>query len=111
VPANVFTDANALATLLTVEGLLFAAVSVALSLSNPGSRVRDTPIAPKTLGYLAATFLSLVAFGALMAWWTIFAVDWPCGFRNSVIALTIGIAIVGQPAFAWAIALGLRTKK
>lgn len=105
-----FTDANALSTLLTIEGLLFAALSAALGLSNPGSRIRDLPIPAHALGYLAATFLSLVAFGALMAWWSIFAVDWPCSFRGASIAGTIAFAIVGQPVLAWIVARGLRER-
>jgi hypothetical protein len=105
-----FTDANALASLLTVESLLFAALSVAVTLSNPGSRPRDLRVQPVTLGYLAVGFLGLVAFGAFMAWWSIFATDWPCSFRGSVIAGTLALAILGQPLFAWLIASGLRRK-
>jgi len=103
-----FTDANALASLLTVESLLFAALSIAASLSVPASRVRALPLPAQVLGLLAAGFLSIVAFGAAMAWWSIFAVDWPNSFRESTVAITLAIAILGQPVFAWGVACGLR---
>jgi hypothetical protein len=106
-----FTDANALSALLTVESLLFATLGVAVSFSEPGKRVPDLPVQPRTLGLLACGFLSVVAFGALMAWWNIFLDPWPCGFRDTVIACSIGAAIVGQPVFAWAIARGMQSKE
>ncbi|HET9197130.1 MAG TPA: hypothetical protein VFN92_02605 [Solirubrobacterales bacterium] len=106
-----FTDANALSALLTVESLLFATLSVAVSFSKPGSRIPNLPLAPQQLGYFAAGFISIIAFGALMAWWSIFTEPWPCEFRGSVIALAIGLAIIGQPIFAWAIARGLGAKE
>jgi len=103
-----FTDANALASLLTVESLLFAALSLAASLSVPGKRV--PAVSPQVLGFLAAGFLSIVAFGAAMAWWSIFAADWPNSFRSSAVAITLAIAILGQPVFAWGVAFGLRPR-
>lgn len=102
-----FTDANALSALLTVESLLFATLSVAVSFSKPGNRIPNLPVKPETLGHIAAAFISIIAFGALMAWWNIFVESWPCSFRGSVIALALGLAIVGQPLLAWAIARGL----
>jgi hypothetical protein len=106
-----FTNANALASLLTVESLLFAALSLATSLSTPGTRVRDLPLPAPVLGLLAASFLTIVAFGAAMAWWSIFVVDWPRDFRGNAVAIALATAIVGQPAFAWAAARGLRARR
>ncbi len=106
-----FTDANALSALLTVESLLFATLGVAVSFSQPGQRVPNLPVKPQTLGLLACGFLSVVAFGAFMAWWNIFTNPWPCGFRSMVISCAIGIAIVGQPIFAWAFARGMQAKE
>ncbi len=105
-----FTDANALASLLTVEGLLFAALSLAASLSTPGSRVRSLPVKAHHLGYIAAGFLTVVAVGAGAAWWTLFALDWPGTFRGDAVAIALAAAIIGQPALSWAAALGLRPK-
>jgi hypothetical protein len=108
--ASAFTDANALSSLLTVESLLFASLSVTVSISGRQRRVPDLPLKPSTLGYLAFALLSLVALGALMAWANIFLDPAPSSFRRWVIAAGLAAAIVAQPALAWAIARGLRNK-
>jgi hypothetical protein len=97
----------ALGTLLTVESLLFAALSVAVSLSAPTSAIRNLRIEPRALGSIASTFLSVVALGAFLCWTGIFLDDWPSNWRGSLIAFITAAAIVGQPIFAWVIARGL----
>jgi hypothetical protein len=109
--SNGFTNNDALIALLTVESLVFAALAVAVSFSIPGNRVPDLPAPAWVIGHLAAGFVSVVAFGGLMAWWSIFAVCWPNGFRGAAIGVTLGLAIVGQPVFAWIFARGLRAQQ
>jgi hypothetical protein len=96
--------------LLTVESLLLATLGLAVGLAEPGRRARSLVIQASTLGQIAAGFLSLIAVGAIFAWGRIFLEDWPCSFSGSAIAMTIGLAILGQPVFAWVIALGMRAK-
>lgn len=108
---NGFTNNDALVALLTVESLSFAALAVAVSFSIPSSRVPNLPISVSTIGYIAAAFVTIIAFGALMAWWSIFLTCWPSDFRSQAIAVTLGLAVVGQPVFAWAIARGLKPKE
>jgi hypothetical protein len=90
-----------------VESLLFAALSVAVSLSAPTAAIRNLKIEPRTLGSIAAAFLSIVALGAFLCWTGIFIDDWPCTWRGALVALIIAGAIIGQPIFAWVIARGL----
>lgn len=106
-----FTNSDALMALLTVESLVFAALGVAVSFSMPSNRIPHLSVKVWVLGYLAALFVSIVAFGALMAWWSIFVPHWPSGFRARTVATTLCLAIVGQPGLAWLIAPGLRTKE
>lgn len=109
--APAFTDANALAVLLTAEGLLFAALSVSVSLSNVGNRPRKMDMSPYAMGIVAATVIAVIAFGAFAAWWEIFVPDWPSGRGRSVFAVAILVAIVAQPAMTVLIARSLRVKK
>ena len=67
--------ANALATLLTTESLLFAAFTLAVNLSAPSQRVRRWLIPGPVLVGVAIGALLFVAIGAGTAWFEIF------GFR------------------------------
>jgi hypothetical protein len=104
-----FTDANALTALLTVESLLFAALGLTAALATPGTRVRKLPTA-RTLGFVVASFITLVAAGGMLAWSTIYLDHWPCDIRRSLIALVLGLAILGQPLLCWVLARGLGHK-
>jgi len=108
---NAFSYGDALAALLTVESLVFAVLAVAVTFLAPGNRVPDLLMSPARIGYLGAAFVSVVAFGAAMAWWSVFVTSWPHGFRGGAVAIVIAIAIVGQPMLSWLIAPGLQAKK
>jgi hypothetical protein len=102
-----YTDAMALSTLLTVESLLFAALSVAVGLSGPTAAVRNLQISPRALGMIVAAALGFVALGGFLCWTGIFLDSWPCDIRGALVALIIAGAIIGQPIVAWVIARGL----
>jgi hypothetical protein len=103
-----FTANDALIAFLTVESLSFAALAVAVSFATQTNRVPSVPA--RKLAYGAAGFVTVLAFGGLMAWWSIFATHWPSGFRGAAIGVTLALAVVGQPGFAWVIAYGLKPK-
>jgi hypothetical protein len=106
-----FSNNDALVALLTAESLVFAVLAVAVAFSVPGNRIPNLRLPAWGVGYLAAGFVSIIAFGALMAWWSIFVKSWPHGFRGGAVAVALAMAIVGQPLLAWTIAPGLRAKK
>jgi hypothetical protein len=86
-------------------------LAVAVAFSVPGNRIPNLRLPAWWVGYLAASFVSIIAFGGAMAWWSIFVISWPHGFRGGAVAVALGLAIVGQPSLAWLIAPGLRAKK
>lgn len=111
IAAGEFTLANALATLLTTESLLFAAFALAVNLTAPSKRVRAWVVPPAWLAAFAVLGLSFVATGAGVAWHGIFVVGgWPSAFPEQVIAASIAAAIAVQPCLALGLVLGLRTE-
>jgi len=107
-----FTFANALATLLTTESLLFAALALAANLSTPGGRrIRDLPVSGEALGAASVAVLALVAVGAVTAWGNIFLSPFPGRLDEIVICVSLLVAIVAQPVLATLLALGLRTRR
>jgi len=111
-PADGFTYANALVTLLTTESLLFAALGLAANLSTPGGRrVRRLPVSGHLLGSCAVGAFIVVATGAAAAWLQIFLSDFPSAPSDIVIAVSLIVAIAIQPVLAVLLSLGLRTAK
>jgi hypothetical protein len=109
---NGFTAANALATLLTTESLLFAALGLAATFSAVGGRrLRKLPVSGGALGGSAVLVLAIVAVGAVAAWSKIFLCPFPRAMGDIVIAVALLLAIVAQPAIAVLLALGLRTQR
>jgi hypothetical protein len=96
-----------LGTLLTVESLLFASISVTVGLSAPGGSIRNLQISPRTLASWAAGFLGVVAVAAFLCWTGVFLDHWPDNWRGALVAFIIAAAIIGQPALAWVIARGI----
>jgi hypothetical protein len=76
------TDAAAFSTLLTVESLLFAALSAAAALAGPQSQLRNMVVSAKVLGWTVAALLSAVAVSAVLMWTSVFAQPWPCDARR-----------------------------
>jgi hypothetical protein len=110
--AKGFTNANALATLLTTEGLLFAALGLAANFAEPGRRLRKLVVSGERLGAAAVITLTGVAVGAISAWIRIFISDgFPKSLTGALIAIAIALAIVAQPILATLLGLGLRKHK
>jgi hypothetical protein len=110
--ADSFTSANALSTLLTTESLLFAAFSLAVSLSGPTNRVRAWLVPGSVLAGAAVAALAGVGAGGIIAWHDLFVEG---GFSRDATERVIAIAILGaiviQPLLALLLALGLRTRE
>src|SRR5689334_10793382 len=105
-----FTNANALSTLLTTEGLLFAALALAVNLLTPSRRPPKLPVPAKLIGYFAAGVLVVVAIGAAFAWGQIYTGGHLRDFSSVVEAGSMLVAIAAQPVLAVLLALGLRTE-
>lgn len=109
--APLFGPSNALATLLTVESLLFAALMGAVSLGSGGAFAVSPRAAARTLATAVAGVLTAVATGAAFAWERIFLVEaWPSRLDEQVPALCIAVGIVAQPVIAWTVVRLLRRR-
>ena len=108
-PSFTFTDG--LTILLTSETLVFAALAVVVTFALPSNRIPRLPLSVAWMGVLVVLFVALIAFGALMAWWSTFIDHWPAHFQGRAVAVVLAAAIVGQPLFAFLLACGLRNEE
>jgi hypothetical protein len=103
------THGQTLTTLLTVESLIFAALSVGITVTTPVTGGRSPYLATGRLARRIALTLSAVAFAAGLAWWQVFTEPYsPRGFFRWAEAAGVAVAIVAQPYFAWRLALGAK---
>jgi hypothetical protein len=103
-----FTKAGLLSALLTTEGLLFAALSVSVSLSAASTFGPKTVIRPAVLAFVATGVLVTVAMAAVLAWTDLFlGENWPTGWNGRLEASALLFAIVVQPSIALVLALGI----
>jgi hypothetical protein len=103
-----FTSADALRTLLTTESLVFAVFTSAVGLAAATPFGQRFLVSPRRLAFAAASFLTILAIGALVSWFDVFWGDWPGGATNfSVLCILVGI--VAQPVFAWIVAASVKS--
>jgi hypothetical protein len=101
--------ADALSTLLTVESLLFAALSLGVSLSSGTPFGRVHLVSPATLASIAAALIVVIAAGALSAWIELFGgANWSWSPGPGLRATGLLVGILTQPVLAVLIAMGLR---
>lgn len=86
-------------------------VTVAIALSNQSGRVRRHVIAPATMAKCAAGLVTMLAVAATTAWIDIFADHLLDRAVTTIGAIAVLLAIVGQVALAWAVALAARTAR
>ncbi len=98
---------EALATLLTVESLLFATFGIAIGLSAATQVRRSLVPLAKRLAFVGAIVLTLIAITAGLEWWQSFITG--DHLSVEIVALAIGSAagLVAPPGFAWLIARAL----
>jgi hypothetical protein len=102
------TKADVFIALVTVEGLIFAALSISATLAGGGALGAKTLGPPPTLAVISAILLVLVATAAAFAWFDLFAGPaWSGSSDRAVETIGLLLAIVAQPVIAWVIALGL----
>ena len=102
------TQLGLLPLLLTTEGLLFAALTVGVSLSASSTFGSRTLVSPATLALIATGVLGIVGAAAGLAWTDLFlGTGWPAGWNGRLEAIALLFAIVAQPAIALLIAVGL----
>ena len=102
------TNLGLLPLLLTTEGLLFAALTIGVSLSTSTVFAPKTVVAPAVLACVAASVLLIVAAAAVLAWTDLFlASDWPHGWNGRFEAIALLFAIVAQPLIAILVAVGI----
>lgn len=105
------TDAQALATLLTVESFLLAVMSLTATLTAPGrSRVSALPIGGVPLAFGLAGTIGFLAVGAVMCWGGMYVGGAWRPPREGFIAVALLVAVVAQPVVAVLMALGVRTR-
>jgi hypothetical protein len=111
--AGDYTFTAALTTLLSLESLLFAAFTLATNMTSPVAGLRRRwPLPPKVIVGSAVVLLTVVAFGAVMAWIEVFVRSgWPERFAGGAIAVAVVSAAVFQPILATLLALSLRREK
>lgn len=102
--------ADALILLLTIETLLFTALSIVLSLNDVRGRVPNLPLRPKQLGYCAVGLVAVVGCGGLAAWASLFASPWPTNFTRGAEAAATLVGIIAQPIAGWVVARGLDSR-
>lgn len=101
---------ESLALLLSVEGFMFAAISLAVTLNAPDpKRQRRYPkLKPEALLLGAAATLCLVGLGAVSAWASIFIGGDYRGHAQAVEAGALLLAVLGQPVIALLLTLAAR---
>lgn len=99
----------ALGVLLTTESLIFAALTLTLTvLEIARGRVLRLPSSPLALSVAIVVVLGLVAAGAFVAWSQVFTGSVVRPWPQATIAIALLIAIVAQPIVALALVLGFR---
>lgn len=97
-----------LVALVTVEGLLFAALSISATLAGGGTFGAKTLGPPWLLAVMSAVLLCLVAVGVFVSWIDLFGGGaWPRSIDRKIEAIGLLIAILAQPGIAVVIACGL----
>lgn len=94
--------------LLTTEGLLFAALTIGLSLAAGSTHGSRTVVRPAALAATAALVLGILGVAAVAAWSDLFlGASWPDGWNRRLGAAALLLAIVAQPLIALVITMGL----
>lgn len=105
---TVATKGEVLLALVTVEGLVFAALSVTAALAS-GSSFGSKTLGPSwVLSLVASALLVLIAVPTILAWCDLFAGSgWSTSTDRCIEVLALLLAIVAQPAIAVLISWGL----
>lgn len=100
---------DVLGLLLGVEGFLFAAITLSVTLAAPNQPARKYEwLRPERVLIGAASALTVIGLGALIAWGGLYlGGDWN-GWATFGEGTALLLAVVAQPAFAVLLALSAR---
>lgn len=107
------SDGDALSLLLGVEGFLFAAVTLAVTLSQPAPKrpQRFEMLKPEWLMIAAVAVLAVVGLGGVAAWTGLRADGGFDGRSGCIVGAALLVGIIGMPLIALLLVLGsLRAK-
>src|SRR5689334_18440999 len=105
-------DAQALSTFLTLESFMLAVLSLTANLVAPGrARVAALPVSGFKLALSAAIAVGVLALGALCAWAGMYVGGSLRPLCEVAVAVVLLLAVLFQPLFAVALALGVRVRK
>lgn len=100
-----YTKVGTLQLLVTVQGLLFAAIGAAFGLTGQSTLGRAFSIRPHKIAAGAAVLLGLIGAGATLAWVDLFGgCGWPDRWVVRIEVSLLLAAIVMQPVLAVALA-------
>lgn len=95
------THLDVLTLLVTTEGLLFAALTIGVSMSASSAFKAKTLVPPDFLVLIAAAVLCIVGSAAVLAWKDLFLANhWPSGKDSRLEAVALLFPIVAQPLIA-----------
>lgn len=102
------SDSDALLGLITIEGLLFAALAVSVSLAGEFKTGKPKIVRGPKLAWAISATIAVVSFGAMMAWAELFLEPCPDGFRDFTVSITFAAGIIVQPFLAGWISSGVK---
>lgn len=107
-PPVPLSSGDALGLLLSAEGLLLAAVALAVTLAAPNQPRQRKYMAfdADTIMNVAVGIIVLVAAGSIAAWFGLCHDGSFSGCEGKCIAASLMSAIIGMPAVAWALVMG-----
>jgi hypothetical protein len=100
------TDGDVLGLLLGVEGFLFAAITLSVTLGSPNQPARRfESLNPDKILLGAVVTLAVISLGAASAWVSLFRGRGCIDVSTAVEAGALLVAIVAQPVFAFLLTL------
>jgi hypothetical protein len=105
------TPSDSLVALLGAESFLLAALAVSASLSAPQQeRTTALPVGPEVIGFGAALLIAVLSVGAVAAWCQIYGGGSIRPLPDVLVAVSLLVAVVGQPILAGLAAWSLKSE-
>jgi hypothetical protein len=107
-PRPLISESDLLIALLTTEGLLFAALAIAVGITGGSTFGPKTSLSPTALAFVSSAVLFAVGGAAVLAWTQLFGgAQWPAACTDRLEAIALLVAIVAQPVISLAVAIGI----
>jgi|SRR5579859_792505 len=104
-----FSAGDSLTLLVTTETLMFAALTIAVTLSQPvaGGRNMSRENVWRLVAAVTVT-ITVVAAAAALAWWQTFAQPWSSSWLRGVESAGILVGVIAEVVIAIAVARAVR---